>query len=406
MADHTPPSKSDELIRLDYPHQWIANQEQLEQVLGAIQGPAIAVDTEFMRTNTYYPIAGVIQLFDGQRLVLIDPLEISDWQPLSRLFAYPSMIKVLHACSEDLELFQSLGIALPTPMFDTQVATALLGGGLNEGLQKLAARLLDLHLPKHETRSDWLQRPLTEKQIQYAKEDVIILLSLWQKLQIQLQQQNKLEELFAEGELTIQEAAAPAPPEKMYLKLRGGWKLQTEAQQLLAAVACWRERTARTKNIPRRFICKDDDLIQLALHQPKNMAELTKLTAIQGVSLRQFGKPLLDIIRQWPDQKKDLSDFVRIQPPLPKNIKPLYQVVKSKAHDIAEAALIQPTLLASRSMLEELVYWYLQDQPEKQPQLLHGWRAKRVGEELLKKLDEEYVDEEPLSEHPEKPQEG
>ncbi len=130
--------------------------------------PFVAIDTEFVRTETFFPIAGLIQIGDGEQAFLIDPLKIQDWTPLVALLESPEVVKVLHACGEDLEVFQHLCSARVAPLFDTQLAAAYLGMDFSMGYSRLVSKLLGIELDKNETRSDWLQRPLTAQQLQYA----------------------------------------------------------------------------------------------------------------------------------------------------------------------------------------------------------------------------------------------
>ena len=384
----------------EHPFLWIDSQQLLESSLAELSGGLVAVDTEFVRTNTFYPKPGLIQLCTAERALLIDPQQIQDWQPLNRLFGDAGMIKVVHACGEDLDLFCSLDITLPTPLFDTQIAAAILGGGLNEGLQRLTARLLDLHLTKHETRSDWTKRPLSEDQIRYAREDVVILLSLWQKLSQMLEAQGKASLVLAEGTEMVRQASNPVSDEKAYLKLRGGWKLEPDAQRLLSQLAAWRERTARLSDRPRKFICTDDDLLQIARCRPVTTAQLTHHAEIKGAALRRYGKEIVSVVHKQVVQKQvvqkqevslpDSDDFTLIRPPLPKDAKGLYQKLKSKAYDIAEAKGIQPALIASRTMLENLMYWYLNGRKGVNPQLMTGWRLQWIGKELINFIEQEF----------------
>jgi hypothetical protein len=157
---------------------WIRDNDSLGQHCAEWQHlPFVALDTEFMRVDTFYPIAGLIQIGDGERAYLIDPLTIDNWQPLAALLENPAVVKVLHACSEDLEVLLRLTGSLPAPLFDTQLAAAYLNLGFSMGYSRLVKEVLDLDLPKGETRSDWLQRPLSETQISYAAEDAHI----WRK---------------------------------------------------------------------------------------------------------------------------------------------------------------------------------------------------------------------------------
>ena len=152
--------------------QWILDDASLARHCAEWRKlPYVALDTEFMRVDTFYPIAGLLQVGDGQRAYLVDPLVVKDWAPFAELLEDPAVTKVLHSCSEDLEVFLRLTGALPAPLFDTQLAAGYLNIGFSMGYSRLVKEVLDIDLPKGETRSDWLQRPLSETQISYAAED-------------------------------------------------------------------------------------------------------------------------------------------------------------------------------------------------------------------------------------------
>ena len=166
---------------------WIRDDQSLaEHCRDWHQLPFVAVDTEFMRVDIFYPKAGLIQIGDGQRAFLIDPLLIGNWQPLADLLEDCGVVKVLHACSEDLEVLLRLTGKLPQPLFDTQLAAGYLNLGFSMGYSRLVQEVLGIELPKGETRSDWLQRPLSETQISYAAEDAVHLAELFTVLRPRL----------------------------------------------------------------------------------------------------------------------------------------------------------------------------------------------------------------------------
>ncbi len=166
---------------------WIRDNDSLGQFCAEWQLlPFVALDTEFMRVDTFYPIAGLLQIGDGVRAYLIDPLTIDNWQPLAALLENPAVVKVVHACSEDLEVLLRLTGSLPAPLFDTQLAAAYLNLGFSMGYSRLVQEVLGIDLPKGETRSDWLQRPLSDTQISYAAEDALHLAEVFVQLRPKL----------------------------------------------------------------------------------------------------------------------------------------------------------------------------------------------------------------------------
>ena len=165
---------------------WVASDEQLAAAVSTWQ-PQIALDTEFIRTNTYYPMPGLYQVASGQDVFLLDPLNINDWQPFINFLTSTDTVKVMHACLEDLELLHHhLGV-VPQNVFDTQYANAFLSDKFSLSYTALVKHLLDESLEQHQTRSNWLQRPLTDEQLHYAQEDVTFLLPMYQRLSEALQ---------------------------------------------------------------------------------------------------------------------------------------------------------------------------------------------------------------------------
>ncbi|MDO9477522.1 MAG: ribonuclease D, partial [Pseudohongiella sp.] len=160
----------------------------------------LAIDTEFMRVSTFYPKAGLIQVGDEGNNFLLDPLALTDWQPFVDILVDPGICKVIHSCSEDMVLFYSEFKCAPSPLFDTQRAAAFLGFGFSLSYLNLVLKLMDTVLEKSETRSDWLQRPLSELQVQYAALDVAHLPELFRILNQRLQEQGYLEYFKAECE--------------------------------------------------------------------------------------------------------------------------------------------------------------------------------------------------------------
>ena len=152
---------------------------------------AVAIDTEFVRTKTLTPQLGLLQLFDGEQLALIDPLAIDDMSSFVALMQDQNVVKVLHSCSEDLETFLTAFDCVPSPVFDTQVAASILGLGATLGYAKLVELLCDKHLDKGESRTDWLARPLREAQLHYAANDVLYLLPAYNQLAERIHQIEK-----------------------------------------------------------------------------------------------------------------------------------------------------------------------------------------------------------------------
>src|SRR5690606_32126768 len=217
----------------------------------------LALDTEFMRVSTFYPIAGLIQVGDLDRQYLIDPLAIQDWDEFKAVLTAESVTKILHSCSEDLVLFHSMFGCVPAPLVDTQRAAAFLGYGFSISYLNLVLQLTGVTLEKGETRSDWLKRPLTDKQIHYAALDVVYLPAIWAELRQRLQQKNYL----AWFEADCRQLATVA-----------GQADDKESWQIIYQNMCACERQK-----PRTWIARDADLIALDEKMPADRTALNQI---------------------------------------------------------------------------------------------------------------------------------
>ena len=180
--------------------EYISNENALALLVAQYeQAPLLVLDTEFVRTRTYYAKLGLIQAYDGKTLALIDPVAIKDLSPFWALLTNKNIIKLLHSCSEDLEVFAHYGECQPTPLFDSQIAASLAGMGHGLGYAKLVEQCLSIELDKGESRTDWMKRPLTDAQLQYAANDVSYLYQLYPQILQKLTEQNRLD--LAEPEL-------------------------------------------------------------------------------------------------------------------------------------------------------------------------------------------------------------
>lgn len=254
----------------------------------------IAVDTEFMRVNTYYPIAALIQVNDGLSNFLIDPLKITDWRPLAEVLSSEQVIKAFHACGEDLDVFNHLVGCLPAKLFDTQVAAALLGIGAGMGYGNLVKHCLQVELPKGETRSNWLARPLSEAQLRYAALDVDYLFELANVLEGQLKERNREPWLYEDCLGLIANYKNNLDPASGFYKSNNTWRLKPKQRVAAKAFFEWRENTARSKNIPRSRILKDAQIFDVLMRQAQTLPALKALGLHDG-AIRKFGREIIAI---------------------------------------------------------------------------------------------------------------
>jgi ribonuclease D len=335
---------------------------------------AVAVDTEFMRRNTFYPQAALLQLCFEDTAWLIDPLAISDLGPLIDLMEDPGMVKILHSASEDLEVFQDWLGVLPQPLFDTQRAAAMVGRGFGMGYRALVHEIEGVDLPKGETRSDWLQRPLTDSQCDYAALDVIHLLPVWHTLDEECAAQGKRDWVLSDGRDAVASLASAA--NGYYKRIKSAWKMDVRQLGSLAAICDWRERTARQKNKPRGWIIDDKACQQLAQHNPRNMSELRTSVELPPPAIRRYGDELLDLL----SQQGELPDEAMPRPlgkPLEAAQRNRVKQLKNTVKEIALEQGTSPEILLAGKDYEMLVR-EARGEPIEPPLAWEGWRGELV----------------------------
>ncbi|MAT51594.1 MAG: ribonuclease D [Porticoccaceae bacterium] len=350
----------------------------------------IAIDTEFMRTDTFFAILALIQISDGKSVWLIDPLAIENLEPLRHLLENPGVVKVFHSCSEDLEVLQqALGI-VPSPLFDTQIAAAMAGYGHSLGYARLVNAVLGIELDKHETRSDWLQRPLTDAQCQYAAEDVFFLVRIYDHLISDLPGERIawIEEDMAR---LVAGAREPVDPELYYLKVKGAGRLPEHEQSLLKALCAWRERLARQENKPRGRIVSDSALLEIVQRKPTARNQLFRIQGFHPQAVRQYGEALMDQLDHGLAHDGVPEGFEIVDPPLDPDqrrlLKALRQVVEERAGELELA----PEILARKKELEVLVRSGRSGAGLLVTPLNAGWRYTAIGREL-----KDYVESMPV----------
>ena len=341
----------------------------------------VSIDTEFVRTSTFFPIAGLIQLADDEHCYLIDPLKISDWSTFAELLISPSVVKVFHACSEDLEVCQRLVGVLPAPVADTQVGAALASLGGVMGFQRLVKAVLDVELDKGETRSNWLQRPLSQRQIHYAVADVYYLHHCYPRLVDGLTELDRLSWWQEDCRRLLIDGAPIENFERAYLRVKLAWKLRRQEQYILQQLAIWREREARLQDVPRSRILEDNVLWNMARYQPQTINDLGR-AGVRSQIRSQYAQALMDLIEAalsadescWPES---------LQRPLsPQAGEWLKQLKKQVTHH-AETLDIPADLLVKKKTLEALLRSGYPRGPYELPEPLLGWRNGQVAESLL-----------------------
>jgi len=366
----------------------VSTQQAFEALLdGHRDAPAVAVDTEFMRRNTFYPQVALLQLCFEDHAWLVDPLALADPGPLAGLFENPAVTKVLHSASEDLEVFDRWLGALPQPLFDTQRAAGLLDQGFGLGYRGLVEQAFGVTLDKGETRSDWLRRPLSAAQCAYAALDVAYLLPLYEQLRAAAEASGKLPWILEEGAVACAGAGSRNPA--YHLRVKSAWKLDRRQLAALERLCAWREEEAANRDKPRSWIVDDKTCLAIAQAMPTTPATLAAAGDIPPAVRRRRGDALLGCIaaaRELPEEALPAP----LPPPLASAERKLLRALKARVRAIAEREAVAPEmLLAGRDL--ELLLRQARGETIVEPPAWQGWRGPRVVEPLRAALVEELL---------------
>ncbi|MFH8134720.1 ribonuclease D [Pantoea osteomyelitidis] len=354
----------------------IDDNHQLASVCQAArQHDAVALDTEFVRTRTYYPQLGLIQLYDGEQLVLIDPLQITDWSPFIELLTDTGVTKFLHAGGEDLEVFLHRFKVLPQPMIDTQILAAFAGQPLSWGFAAMVAHFTQVQLDKSESRTDWLARPLTERQCDYAAADVAYLLPIARQLMTQAEEAGNLAAALSECDTLCQRRLDILQPIDAWRDITNAWQLRSRQLAALQRLAAWRLNLAREKDMAVNFVVREENLWKVARFLPGSLGELDHL-GLSGHEIRFHGKTLLALVAEAQAQEEEslpapLSNLIDHP-----QYKQMFKAIKALVQQVSEQSGYSQELLASRRQINQVLngYWELKPQA-RMPELLTGWRG-------------------------------
>jgi len=392
-ASNALPTKPDIDALLDsadeLPVTWIKEQSQLTPVIEALKSCGrVALDTEFIKRDTYYPRLALVQINVGEHIYLLDApqLQLQDvWQALIAVD-----VAIWHACGEDLGIFYLLSDCPPlTNIFDTQIALSYLTGQLQMGYQQALDDQLDMHIDKEQSQSDWLRRPLSDEQEQYAIDDVRFLPALYLSLEYELKKQGLYEYVWADCQLYAQELydSQQVADEDMYLTM-ADYRYDTQQMAILQAVASWREQLARATNQPRTFVIKKQAVREIITEKPKSMRELAHKTTMHRSMLRLYGEELLKEIKQ-AQQLAPAERPPRLPAPYRSKNKALSKAVQHATQIQAEKIGIPANVLMRKKWLHQLyeVIAYDKDLADL-PEGLQGWRHEWVMQTLIPVIEE------------------
>lgn len=367
----------------------VTEVSQLERVCEqARKAPVVMLDTEFVRTRTLYPRLGLIQLYDGETLSLIDPIELDDMTAFDALLTDPAVLKVLHACSEDLEVFHHYFGAMPSPMVDTQIMAAFLGHGLSTGFAALVEEYLVVTLDKGEARTDWCARPLSQKQLEYAAADVYYLLPLYQTLEKRVADSGWQDAVVQECELLVSKRGKSLDPDKAYLDIKNAWQLRPNQLAVLQKLASWRLKEAQRRDLALNFVVKELNLWKMARF---NIRSLDKMVdeGFDRFEVERHGSRLIRMAQEadkLPVSRHPESIVRLVDMP---GYKQMVKNIKDVTNAVAENLGVVPEFVGSKKQIHQVLKWaWINDRnPEKMPDILSGWRKPYLADKVLAVLD-------------------
>jgi ribonuclease D len=357
-------------------YELVDTDEGLADVVGALRSqPAYALDTEFHREKTYFPKVALVQIAWEGDLVLIDPVGL-DLTPLAEVLDGDAMA-VLHAADQDLEVLDLACRTVPGRLFDTQIAAGFLGMA-TPSLGAVYERELGLRLPKADRLTDWLRRPLTDDQLQYAASDVAHLLDVYAGLTRKLTERGRLQWALDECEQLRLRQRGGRDPDDAWRRIKEARSLRGPARSVARAVAGWRERRAAELDLPVRYVMPDLAVVSIAQRPPSSVRQLREIRGLDDRHLKQeVANRLLEAIAEARADSTPAPDEVPL-PELDRELRPAVTLVSAWISQLARDLEIDTTLLATRTDLEML----LRGAPE--ARLATGWRSEIVGEPIRK----------------------
>ena len=364
--------------------KFIDSQKSLDELVSALEHEkTIGIDTEFVRTRTYFPKLCLIQIASTNTMSCIDCLADLDMSKLWSLIYSQDIEKILHSGSQDLEIFYMINKTLPSNMFDTQIAASLLGYPTQIGIKNLLIEELGISISKSETRSDWSKRPLDLKQIEYALEDVNHLLNLHNVLEKKLKAKERYSWALEDSSRILTNTKELFNPDSAWKRISGIKSLKNKNQHLAVTLATWREQTAMQMDLPRQWVLSDQSLVETAKKEPASLTHLENI----GITNRYLQKPeLQEILKLVKPYKEKTKEMGKLKPKFKKNYKIRFdtnllnkfsKIVAKKANELK----IFPEVLASKKDLLAMV------QEKSNAKLLTGWRKKIIGSELNESLN-------------------
>lgn len=366
--------------------QFIQQQAELDDVLNLMgQSSIYGLDTEFIKVDTYWPKLGVLQINVNHKIFLLDgtSLDLSAfWQKI-----YQAEQTIFHACSEDVDLIYHYAQKKSLHnVFDTQVGMSFLGHGLQVSYQNALKNMLEIDIDKDQTRSDWLARPLSDEQMQYAANDVLYIMQLAAKVKAELEHKGMYSFALEDCRHLSLEIATDLPQDKLYTDV-GNYRHSPKQLMQLQQLCVWREHVVKALNQPRSFILKNSSMIDLVEKNPKNNFQLAQIKDIRPSIVREHGKTILDLLRFLPDPQQWP---LRIARPIKHSSKGVTQSVDDLIERVVLDTQVPKEVLMRKKWLNS-VYQHVVFHGDEQdlPEFLLGWRYEVLTQPLIALLNKD-----------------
>lgn len=338
------------------------------------------IDTEFLRNKTYYPKLCLIQMaLPGEDPVAVDPLSKGlDLKPLYKVLANEKVLKVFHAARQDLEIFYHEMGSVPTPIFDTQVAAMVSGYGDQIGYHNLVNKICNYNIDKGPQYTDWSRRPLSDKQLSYALGDVTHLRDVYLSLSKELEERGRLDWGRQEMRILCADETYENADELAWQRI----KLRTDQPKVLSVlreIAAWREAEAKSKDVPRNRIIRDESLADIAIHPPENAKELARMRGVsKDFAEGRYGQQMLKAVKKGLAVPKSEAPIREKVKPFPRELQPVLEMLKMLLRIQASEHDVAAKLLADTQDLQALAMDDKADIPA-----MRGWRHEIFGKEAL-----------------------
>lgn len=366
---------------------YISNRESFRAfVERASSSSYLAIDTEFLREKTYYAKLCLLQIATETEVAIIDPFKVGSLDPLSALFENQNIMKVFHACDQDVEiLYHEVG-TIPSPLFDTQVAAALLGHPKQVGYGALVHSICGVSLKKADSYTDWSLRPLTDSQIDYAADDVIYLARMYGPIVEKLEKAGRLDWLKHDFEALTDPQRYQVDSRSRFRHLKRGNQLNRRQLSAARELSAWREDRAQSRNVPRKWIMTDEQIVEICKRESRTIDDLFMVRGVREKLSTRDAREVATLLCKGMDLPEDQWPEATRSERNERNVDIEVDLMSALLRLRARQAGVAPQAIASASDLAAFARNYRGEH-----ELLHGWKYELVGRELVTLLEGKLV---------------